>query len=111
MSSQATGDKRRMIEAAVLDGGKDRELLVSLKNLKKMRMIHSTFPHQNIDQIFLTYENKRDKEYSIVYKAHTENSYYTKSRSHLKKPSIESQNLQNKRIHKHKHYFTNFVER
>ena len=49
MSSQATGDKRRMIEAAVLRGGKDRELLISLKNFKKFRMIHRTFPHQNID--------------------------------------------------------------
>ena len=48
MYSQATGDKRRMIEATVLRGGKDRELLVSLKNLKnKFCMIHSTFPHQN----------------------------------------------------------------
>ena len=28
MSSQATGEKRRMIEAAVLSGGKDRELFV-----------------------------------------------------------------------------------
>ena len=43
MSSQAIGDKRRMIEAAVLRGGKDCELLVSLKNLKKFCMIHTTF--------------------------------------------------------------------
>ena len=52
MSSQATGEKRRMIEAAVLRGGKDHELLLSLKNLKKFRMIHSTFPHENIDYYF-----------------------------------------------------------
>ena len=51
-SSQATSQKRRMIHAAVLEGGKDHELLVSLKNLKKMRMIHPTFPNEAIDQYF-----------------------------------------------------------
>ena len=34
-SSQATGEKRKMIQSAVLSGGKDRELLVSLQNLKR----------------------------------------------------------------------------
>ena len=66
-----------MIHAAVLEGGKDRELPVSLKNLKKMRMIHPTFPNQTIDQYFLTYKNKRDKEYSSVYKAATIDSFCT----------------------------------
>ena len=107
-SSQATSQKRRMIHAAVLAGGKDRELLISLKNLKKMRMIHPTFPNETIDNYFLTYKNKREKEYSSVYKAATLDSYYTKSRSHLKKPSKESQSLQNKLIEKHKH---NFVDK
>ena len=51
MSSQATGEKKRMIEAAVLRGGKDCELLVSLKNLKKFWMIHSSFLHQNIQGV------------------------------------------------------------
>ena len=87
-----------MIHAAVLAGGKDRELLISLKNLKKMRMIHPTFPNETIDNYFLTYKNKREKEYSSVYKAATLDSYYTISRSHLKKPSKESQSLQNKLI-------------
>ena len=40
MSLQAIGEKKRMIEATVLRGG----LLVSLRNLKKFRMINSTFP-------------------------------------------------------------------
>ena len=62
----------------------------------------------NIDQYFSTYKNKREKEYSSVYKAATLDSYYTKSRSHLKKPSKESQSLQNKFIEKHKH---NFVDK
>ena len=106
--AQATADRKRKIEAVVLAGGKDQELLVSLKNLKKMRLIHPTFPNQTYDDFFITYKNKREKQYSSVYKAATMDSYYTKSRSHLKKPSTEAQNLQNKLITKHKH---NFVEK
>ena len=34
------------------NGGKDRELLVSLQNLKHFRMIHQTFPNEIIDQFF-----------------------------------------------------------
>ena len=64
MSSQATGEKKRMIEAAVLRGGKDCKLLFSLKNLKKFQMIRSSFPHQNIEDFFLTY--KSSEEYSSV---------------------------------------------
>ena len=56
-SSQATGERRRRIQAAVLSGGKDRELLVSLQNLKRFRMIHDTFPKETIDDYFFRYIN------------------------------------------------------
>ena len=56
MSSQATGNKRRMIQAVVLRGGKDRELHISLRNLKRFRMIHPSFPNPNIDDYFKTYK-------------------------------------------------------
>ena len=54
-SSQATGEKRKMIQSAVLSGGKDRELLVSLQNLKRFHMIHQMFPRETIDQFFISY--------------------------------------------------------
>ena len=103
LSCQATGDRKKKIEAAVLAGGKDREILVSLKNLKKMGLIHETFPHQTVKDYFITYSNKNEKSYSSVYKAQTE--YYTKSKPNLKKPSKEAQNLQNKLINKHQNNF------
>ena len=99
MSSQETREKRRMIEAAVLSGGKDRELLVSLKNLKRFRMIHSTFPRETIDQYFIRYNrNTVNKEYSNAYKVSSSEfeelpQYYKPSREHLKKPSKEAQDL------------------
>ena len=58
LSCQATGDRKKKIEAAVLAGGKDRKILVSLKNLKKMGLIHETFPHQTVQDFFITYSNK-----------------------------------------------------
>ena len=86
LSAQATGGKKRMIEAAVLRGGRDRELLVSLKNLKRMKMIHPTFPHQTVDDYFIQYKkNKSSKQYSFLYNA--KYAYYRSSRAHLKKPS------------------------
>ena len=92
----------------MLAGGKDREILVSLKNLKKMGLIHATFPHQTVQDFFITYSNKnKEKTYSSVYKAATM-EYYTKSKANLKKPSKESQNLQTKLINKHKN---NFVDK
>ena len=101
-----------MIEAAVLSGGKDRELLVSLKNLKRFRMIHSTVPRETIDQYFIRYNrNKVNKEYSNAYKVTSErfeelpNSYYKPNGAHLKKPSKEAHDLQNKFIEKYKNYF------
>ena len=75
LSAQATGGKKRMIECAVLRGGLDRELLVSLKNLKKMKMVHPTFPQES----FITYSknNKSRKNYSFIYNA--KYAYYTSS--------------------------------
>ena len=104
LSCQATGDRKRKIEAAVLSGGKDREILVSLKNLKKMGLIHETFPHQTVKDFLITYANKNEKSYSSVYKAQTA-QYYTKSRGSLRKPSREAQALQDKLINKHKNNF------
>ena len=105
-SSQATGERRRRIQAAVLSGGKDRELLVSLQNLKRFRMIHSTFLKENIDDYFIRYSNKRSKQYSQAYKISSEEfdepdfSYYTRSRANLKKPSKDAENMQKKFVKK-----------
>ena len=104
---QATGDRKRKLECAVLSGGKDREVLVSLKNLKKMGLIHPTFPNQTVYDFLHTYSNKNEKSYSSVYKAQTM-EYYTKSKPDLKKPSKEAKTLQNKLISKHHH---NFVDK
>ena len=54
LSCQATGDKKKKIEAAVLARGKDREILVSLKNLKKMGLIHPSFPNETVHDYFST---------------------------------------------------------
>ena len=95
-SSQATGDKRRMIEAAVLRGGKDRELLVSLKNLKKFRIIHSTFPQQNIDD-FLELIRKikllNNILHFIMLNMHITSPAEHISRNHPKKHKIYKINL------------------
>ena len=110
-SCQATGEKRKRIQAAVLSGGKDRELLVSLQNLKRFRMIHQMFPHETIDQFFIRYRNKCPKEYSNVYKISSEEynepefSYYKRSRDHLKKPSRAAEDLQKKFVEKYKDNF------
>ena len=109
LSCQATRDRKKKIEAAVLAGGKDREILVSLKNLKKMGLIHKTFPHQTVNDYFLSYSNKNVKSYSSVYKAQTE--YYSKSKPNLKKPSKEAQSLQNKLINKHSTSFVSKLSR
>ena len=70
-------------------------------------MIHSTFPHQNIDDFFKTYKNKHTKEYSAVYKtASAVYVHYRPSRAHLKKPSKQLQSLLNKFIEKYKTNFT-----
>ena len=108
LSCQATSDKKRKIEAAVLRGGRDREILVSLKNLKKMGLIHPTFPNQTVQNYFIHhYSNKnKSKEYSCVYKAATMD-YYSKSRPDLKKPSKEAEKLQTKLINKHSSNFVN----
>ena len=43
------GDKRRLIEAAVLEGNQnDREILVSLKVLKTWGLIHESFPQESM---------------------------------------------------------------
>ena len=73
-----------------------------------MGLIHPTFPHQTVHDYFITHLNKnKEKDYSSVYKAATM-EYYSKSKANLKKPSKESQSLQNKLINKHKH---NFVDK
>ena len=40
---------RRMIDCAVIDGGKSKETLISIDYLKKWNLLHQTFPIESVD--------------------------------------------------------------
>ena len=64
------GDKRRLIEAAVLeDNQNDREILVSLKVLKTWGLIYDTFPQESVLDFMNRKMNKRNNNtaYSVLY--------------------------------------------
>ena len=63
------GDKRKLIEAAVLEGNQnDREILISLKILKTWGLIHETFPQESVLDFMNRKMNKgNNTAYSVLY--------------------------------------------
>ena len=48
-NTQVLGEKRKLIEGAVLEGNtNDREILIRLKILKNWGLVHSTFPQETV---------------------------------------------------------------
>ena len=56
---------RRLIDCAVIDGGKNKETLISIDYLKKWNLIHQTFTLETIDD-YLERKFKNNK-YSTLY--------------------------------------------
>ena len=84
---------RRMIDFVVIDGGKNRETLISIDYLKKWNLLHQTFPLETIDDYV---ERKiNNNKYSALYSRlsnQLESSLYQESRG-VKEPSNECKKL------------------
>ena len=73
---------RRMIDCAVIDGGKSKETFISIDYLKKWNLLHQTFPLETIDD-YVERKSKNNR-YSTLYSRlsnQLESSLYQESRS------------------------------
>ena len=60
INMQVTGKGKKMLEGAVIKGNKqEREILVSLQNMKRFGIVHPTFGFETIDQ-FIYNQNKNN---------------------------------------------------
>ena len=50
IQAEQLGVARKSIEVAVIDGGAEKEILISLHYLKKWDMVHPSFPRQTISE-------------------------------------------------------------
>ena len=99
LSAQVLGERRRMVQAAVLRGNMvDREVLLSLQLLKKWDLVHDSFPNQTVSSYF--YSNKHIKQYSARYSNHSENFTKQTFESELRKPSKACSALREKIFNK-----------
>ena len=65
---------------------------MSLKNMKRLRIVHSTFPFETVEQYI---GNKINKSYSTAYEI-ASLSYYTLSKKDIKTPFKERGKLGDK---------------
>ena len=67
-NTQVLGDKRKLIEAAVLEGNTNyREILISLKLLKTWGLIHATFPQESVYSYMNRMNKSKNSAYSVLY--------------------------------------------
>ena len=104
-NTQVLGEKRKLVEGAVLEGNQtDREVLISLQLPKDCCLVHSTFPQETI-QNFITQKNKSKKTYSALYSM--ESQLYEKQGTYtkLKEPAKACKHIRDQIIHKYEKIF------
>ena len=89
-NTQVLGEKRKLVEGAVLEGNtNDREILISLKLLKDWGLVHSTFPQETVYN-FMTRTNKtKNSAYSVLYSTSIENQIYEKEGTYVNLRTIK----------------------
>ena len=87
--------RRKMIEAAVIQGEGTKEVLVSLGLMKNWDLIHQTFPAETVSDYFYKLNNKSSLAYSSLYSL--QNNLYSESKV-LKEPSKECKKLKSEII-------------
>ena len=82
---------RRMIECAVIEGNGAKEILINLEYLKKLGILHESFPHENLDDsITRKYLNKSTAYYSDVLNLNT--NLYAVNRT-IREPSQQCKKM------------------
>ena len=98
------GDKRKLIEAAVLESNQNyREILISLKILKTWGLIHETFPQESVFDFMNRMNKRKNTAYSVLYsnQIYEQKGTYT----NLKTPSQGCQSLRDKIVNTYKNNF------
>ena len=90
------GVARKSIEVAVIDGGPEKEILISLHYLKKWDMVHPSFPHQTISEFC----NKDDDSEINSFYAYSALSPLINEKVPLPPPSEKCKDLKDKIISK-----------
>ena len=78
-----------MLDCAVFRGNQaEREILVSLQNMKKFGIVHETFGLETIDDYVYKIDMNKPSNYSTVYQVNSL-KYYQPTKRELKEPSEE----------------------
>ena len=104
--SQVTGKGRKILDCAVFRGNtQEREILVSLQNMKKFGIIHETFGLETINDYVYKMNTNESSNYSTVYQVNSLKYYqHQTTKMELKEPSEEGKHLRDeliKRFPKH----------
>ena len=100
-NTQVLGEKRKLIEGAVLEGNiLDREILISLKLLKDWGLVHSTFPQETVYNLMSRTNKTKSSAYSVLYSTNIENQLYKKD-VNLRDPSKGCKLLRQKIVEKY----------